>query len=429
MNLAILCSTLLIIFSALGTLTLAMLKAGAAPAPSWYLSIYSGLTAIYLFVVWRYKDEHSHNKLLALMLGAVAARIIFCFAPTILDTELWRYLWDGALMRQNLSPYLHSPAQAASLDIFSLNQELITNSQNVSQHPPYAQYLFSVFGVSEFVWKLFIVACDIANILLLTRILEMLGKAPGRILFYAYLPLTLIEYGGSGRLEAVFVLSILSFIYFSLTRPDENRWIKLSFFAASSILIKTVAIIPTIFFLIKRNIFQSSEKRKIWILILIIYSFICLPFLDLGLLNILHDFNFFAKPSANHSLQHFTEWILGTSASTLSGVIAFSIFILLILYLAVKEPSWIKASMYTLALISLLGTSFQPWHVLWFAAFICIFDSKALLYLVLTAPIFYSTTINGETISVWLKTFIFLPTYILLTYELLKQTQEIQVKD
>ena len=418
MNLAILCSTLLIILSALGTLALAVVQAGALPSTTWFIGLYTGLTLLFIFVIWKYKDEESHAKLLALIVGAIAARVIFCFAPSVLNPEIWRYLWEGSLMREGLNPYLHAPLEASSLGILSPNITWIQNSTLPAIDPPYAQYLFSTFCLSEFTWKLFIVACDIVNILILVRILDILGKAPSNVLYYAYLPLALIEFGASGHTESVLILCVLSFIYFSLIRPNENSWMHLGFFAASGFLIKFVSILPAAFFLFKKNLFPASDKRKVGFLLLIISVLIYLPFLEPNMSTFISFKNYALNSRFNDSLLHTLVSILGVESIQWIKIILGVCWLGIIICILKHEASWLKASMYSLALLALMGSVFNPWYALWFAPFLCIFHSWALLYLVLVIPLSYSALFINGNVPVLIKVIEFVPVWILLIREL-----------
>ena len=67
--------------------------------------------------------------------------------------DLWRYLWDGEVQRQGLSPYGVSPADP-SLDVIAASEdwqqvrERINHLQIPTVYPPVAQGAFRFFAQS-----------------------------------------------------------------------------------------------------------------------------------------------------------------------------------------------------------------------------------------------------------------------------------------
>lgn len=163
---------------------------------------------------------HSDQKLL--YLGIAARLLLFIGLPTLSD-DIYRFIWDGALILKGVDPYQHIPSDLLSAENASLFDKL--NSQTYhSVYPPLNQLLFS--GV---------VSLGGDNLLLTTNIirLALLGAELGSYFILKYLlndnghlaswyflnPLFILEVVGNCHFEGFVVLFMLTSI--SLIRKSK----------------------------------------------------------------------------------------------------------------------------------------------------------------------------------------------------------------
>ncbi|MCB0317601.1 MAG: hypothetical protein KDD56_02510 [Bdellovibrionales bacterium] len=426
MNLPIFCSSILLVLTCLVTLCLAMLEAGAIPSITLIVGTYASLCILYLFIIWKFRAENSQSKILVLIAAAVAARIILCFAPPILNSDIWRYLWDGSLIANGINPYLHAPNEASFFAINTKNLFKIQNPGLNSIYSPYALYLFSILAISDFTWKLFIVACDIANILIILRILNILGKKAGNVLIYAVLPVALIESGASGRLEVVFILCFLSLIYFSIAKIDDNRWIKIGIFSSIGFLINPIFIIPLLLFLYKSNLFSKKEKFQISFLFVIICVLSYMPLIDSNWAYLKNLKNFTLSLHFNDGTIYLLDWATSTNFSMqqlkIMLLVSYSVFLI---FIGKRQENWLKASILGLLLLALMNGTFYPSYLLWFAPILCLTNLPILIYLALILPVTYYFQIMNLNVPIYLKLAEFLPIWFFIVMGDRRNTREI----
>jgi len=182
--------------------------------------------------------------LLASLLMRAAA---LCSWP-IQEIDLYRYLWDGAVVLEGVSPYRYSPEQVLSAapdgelphDLKRLVElregypalgtilSRIHYGELPTIYPPTSQ---AVFAAAVFVTpseanaftcvvviKTVLVLFDLATVLLVVALLRLAGKHIGWSVAYAWCPLVIKEFANSGHLDSVaMMLSVLA-LYLAL-RP------------------------------------------------------------------------------------------------------------------------------------------------------------------------------------------------------------------
>ncbi len=167
--------------------------------------------ALYLAAVWLVlRGGLSRGGLLMILGVAAMMRVGVALAPPYLSDDLYRYVWDGRVEAAGINPYRYVPSDT---HIASLRDEAIYPNINRRTYartiyPPVAEYIFFLTTrVSESVtWmKLTMVAFEMASVALLLRLLALAGLPRERILIYAWHPLVLWEFAGSGHIDAAIV--------------------------------------------------------------------------------------------------------------------------------------------------------------------------------------------------------------------------------
>ncbi|HYO80257.1 MAG TPA: glycosyltransferase family 87 protein, partial [Bryobacteraceae bacterium] len=154
-----------------------------------------------------------------LVVGLVFAavwHVPFLLAPTGVDDDIHRYVWDGRLQRFGLSPYEIVPSDPAVRGLHISETRNLNNPDVPSPYPAGAQLFFrAVTTVSESTsaLKVAFVLCEAAIILLLLHALRCEKRGAHLVLVYAWNPLLAIEVAGSGHVDIVGALLLLvSFI-------------------------------------------------------------------------------------------------------------------------------------------------------------------------------------------------------------------------
>lgn len=168
---------------------------------------------------------------------AIAFRGVLLFSSPIQEVDINRYIWDGVVCTQGISPFRYSPDQVLEanamtcpdLDLRQLarlrdqDDTLKDLLQQLHSHfgflptvyPPTSQAVFAAAAWTTpahasratriRVMKAWLVLFDVGVILLVMKLLIGCGKPPGLSVAYAWCPLVLKEVSNSGHLDSIAV--------------------------------------------------------------------------------------------------------------------------------------------------------------------------------------------------------------------------------
>ena len=164
-------------------------------------------------------------KALMLILGAaVFSRALLIAAPP-LSTDIYRYVWDGRVQAAGINPYLYRPAdpEVAFLRDGTIYPNINRAETAVTIYPPMAQLIFrAVTRVAESVtlMKLAMVTFEGIAVVALLALLRRRDLPDTRIALYAWHPLPLFEFAGSGHIDAAAIgLMLLACVIAERRRP------------------------------------------------------------------------------------------------------------------------------------------------------------------------------------------------------------------
>lgn len=201
------------------------------------LGLYFVACAIY-FVALRSAIRLPCNRSVALWVvgTSIAFRALLLPTPPYQEIDIYRYLWDGAVVASGGDPYEHPPADIlAGMDatnaaernpslarLVKLTAEqpeldeivrTIHYTELPTPYPPVSQAVFAAAAVTasedwsafgRLVWlKLWLTAFDVATLLLVLDLLRTTGLPVGWALAYGWAPLVLKEIAGSGHLDVI----------------------------------------------------------------------------------------------------------------------------------------------------------------------------------------------------------------------------------
>jgi hypothetical protein len=172
--------------------------------------------AVYLAAVWLVWNAGSSRRVvLGIAAIAMLMRIPVVIAPPALSTDVYRYVWDGRVIGAGINPYRYVPndphlAALRDPDIFpNINRA----DTAVTIYPPLAEAIFlAVTRISESVtaMKAAMVGFEIITFVLLIDLLAREGLLSGRVAVYAWHPLPLWEFAGSGHIDAAMIALALA---------------------------------------------------------------------------------------------------------------------------------------------------------------------------------------------------------------------------
>jgi len=223
-------------------------------------SMLAGL--VYLAAVFSPRPALQRRWIAGLVLLAVAARGVVAAAPPLLETDFYRYLWDGAVVSAGLNPYAHAPLDVLSQTSLGVDtQELNTLAQGAGGvlasvnhpylktiYPPLAQVAFAAaawidpFGAQG--WRVVLLICDVITVVLLTRVLAHLKLPVDRIGIYGLNPLLLRESYGALHMDLVVLPFVVGALLLALR--GRGRLASLVAIAGSAVKVWPALLVPLI---------------------------------------------------------------------------------------------------------------------------------------------------------------------------------------
>ncbi|HKX11030.1 MAG TPA: glycosyltransferase 87 family protein [Stellaceae bacterium] len=350
--------------------------------------------AFYLGAVgltWR--GGFSRSALVAILAVAALMRLEVLPVPPYLSDDVNRYVWDGRVEAAGINPYRYVPVDP---HLAPLRDDAIFPNVNRSTYaptiyPPVAEAIFLIAtSVSEsLTWmKATMVGCEVTSVALLLRLLGLFGLPRERILIYAWHPLALWEFAGSGHIDA----AVITFVALALwARRREAAWLTGSALAAAAL----VKFFPAV-------IFPALYRRWDWKMpaaaaatALVAY----LPFLGAGR----SVFGFLPGYLSEEGLQSgsgFFLWNLLTSVVPrlsdlgVAPYLAFAAAALasLAIYAMMKDTGdsrYLAAAMAVAVATTVLLSPHYPWYFTWLVPFLCFRPVPSVLYLTVASPLLY----------------------------------------
>ncbi len=184
---------------------------------------------------------------------AVAFRIILLFSTPIQEIDIYRYLWDGAVLAEGVSPFRYTPAEVLSArssgttdeDLRQLVQlcdrspaladvlSRVHYGELPTVYPAVSQLVFGSAALATpneasvstrmFVMKALLTVFDIATCALVVVLLAALGRHVGWMIAYAWSPLVLKEIANSGHVDSIAVCLTTAALV-CLAIPLSERW-------------------------------------------------------------------------------------------------------------------------------------------------------------------------------------------------------------
>lgn len=373
------------------------LRAEGAKDIVWFLKLVGVQAMLYVAVAWlSWRARRSRSLLIIGLIFAALFRLSILFSPPYLSDDIYRYVWDGRVQAAGINPYRYIPADQS---LAELRDERIYPNINRREYartiyPPVAEVIyFLTTRVSESVtWmKATMVGFEAIAVWALIQLLASFGLPSQRILIYAWHPLVVWEFAGSGHLDAI----AIAFIALALLAYRRNAPVATGVVLACAVLVKfiPVALFPALY---KR----WSWKMPLAFAITVVVAY--LPYLSVGPLGVLGFLPGYAGEQRIVSGEQF--FILDAVRRLLNRfdlpTFAYVIFALLVIVaLSVwlmrkqqdEDANYIRSGLIMASVFMLLLTPHWPWYFSWLIPFLCFVPAVPIFYLTLASFLLYLT--------------------------------------
>jgi hypothetical protein len=192
----------------------------------WYVLAWVAYLGAILWAEWQ-----KNISLKTLLAAALVFRAILLFTLPTLSSDVYRYMWDGYVANNGVSPYTYA-IDAPELDYLDNPQRAEANhAWMASPYLPAAQILFAgltrLFPLHPFFFQAAMAIFDLLAGLLLIDLLK-LAKLPGyRSLIYLWNPLAVVEVAHGAHVDAwmIFLMMLALWLTFTPRYPKISSWL------------------------------------------------------------------------------------------------------------------------------------------------------------------------------------------------------------
>ena len=375
------------------------------------------LAAIYLTIKSSSARTASWSLVLIIVLFGIFFRLsLVTSAPTLLSSDMYRYIWDGRVQQSGMNPYQYVPGAD---ELATLRDERIYPNINRKEYPTLypagAQVFFRLFyalvGDSVVGYKAIMVFFDVLTLVALLALLRNLGFAPSRVIVYAWNPLVIFEIGYSGHLEGLTVFLMVTAMYLSTIHKTIPGVVMLALSAA-------VKLYPA---LLLAAFLNRGDRIKGLLTFAAIIGLLYLPFLGAGskisgflpiyLKNPYESFNIGLKYLLMRMFPGLDYYLL-----SLLFIAALAVAGLVVLFKDKhRSQVWQYAYILTGLLIVLMPASLHPWYVILIIPFLAFNPHPAWLIFTVTVTLSYLKYVSPQgTMPTWILLVEYLPLFALL---------------
>ncbi len=405
-------------------------------------------------------NEQDNNSTTKALWAIIIFSLIFrlTLLPMTPSDDIYRYLWEGKLQLNGISPYSFPPE---SSHLEHLRDGFFSGINHKHLPTIYPPLTLMVFTIADYIshtiisMKSVFLLFDVLSIFLLLRFLRVMGKDPHNVLTYAWSPLILISFAARGHCDSLQIFLVILALYLCAVRKTLRTVVSIGLAAMSKFIF--IIIVP---FLI------PVKKFKYIVLLLATVAVLYLPYISAGKGLFSTLFHFGTQYHFNDSA-HFLIFCLCIGSPLASKIVTALIFGSILLFLYKKHlnllttdnnvnPTPCQTIDGRVSLLSngggekggniemnnfvlnyafvaigaflILAPTLHPWYLTWIIPFLCFNKNRA--WLVLTGTVICYYFMNHELFSQmiwynnewvwkevhWLKLPEYLPFYILLIY-------------
>jgi len=344
---------------------------------------------------------------------------VFPLAPALSD-DLYRYRWEGLLQAHGGNPYQARPNDAAWSHLRDSAFDGVPGKDFKAVYGPVIEriqlWTYRVVAalipdpVSQVFWmKLPAALADLGVIAALWALLAARGQPVERILIYAWSPLPVVEFWGSGHNDAIAVV----FVVLALVAAARERWWWAFVWLALG---SSAKLWPLLLF--PMFIGRSGRRRAVSALIALpVCAVTAWPYWSDVWENLRFLGGFLGGWRNQDSLYGIVLWLTGDIYR--AKYVTFALVAAAVLGFTLSRWPLERAALWSIAAMLMLSANCHPWYLTWMLPLAALAPSAPLLLWTALAPLSYAVLIDWEMLGVWhgstpLRWYIYAPVYGLL---------------
>jgi len=399
-----------------------------------FMKVVFSQSAIYLLAAWIViRARASTPTLLIAITFAVLLRLSILFAPPYLSDDIYRYVWDGRVQAAGINPYRYIPAapELAQLRDDTIYPKINRRDYAHTIYPPVAQLVFLLTTrISEsVVWmKITMLGFEAIAIWAIAQLLSLLGRPRQLLLLYAWHPLVVWEFAGSGHLDAI----VICFMALAFLAWQRKFNLGAGFLLACATLTKLFPLV----------LIPALLKQGRWRIVPIFVMTIVLGYLAyLGVgptavfgsmpeytqeMGVISGRQFYALSLA----QKLLGWQLPALAYMITAVLVMCAIALWVLARRTQPEDNLKHAMVLAIATTVLFAPHFSWYFCWLIFFLCFTPRLAVFYLTIANLFLYATWLGDSPDEMFvINSVIYLPALLLAIVEWLWRRSTVQATE
>ena len=174
----------------------------------WLFSLIGACSVALVFLARPIRSKR--GCVFAIWIPAVLMRL--ALLPAAPSDDVNRYVWEGRLVAEGLSPYAAPASDARWSDSQDRHSRAMNHKDKPTAYPPLAELAFGVVSAVAYhplAFKLFSVAADLLTLAGVLVLLRRRGMALAYAGFYAFNPIVLISYAAEAHFDALMVAALV----------------------------------------------------------------------------------------------------------------------------------------------------------------------------------------------------------------------------
>jgi hypothetical protein len=353
------------------------------------------LLALYGFTRTRAK----RTTTILLIFGAIVFRAtLWPMLPTLSD-DLQRYRWEAKVQAAGWNPYAIAPEDPRVAGLRDQYYDVMPGKEIPAIYPPATQLLF------RWTWKFFpgptefktpFAAADVFVLLLLAWMFHRDPVRDFRVAVYAWNPLVIVEFAGSGHNDVLAVLAIVCGL------AMVRKWPAI---ASVPIALGAMAkVFPAVLLPVWIRRAGWPEKKTGWwaaalagLAVLVVLA----PYWNaLGMFRA--NFGYYEATWKNYNASLYTviDWATG-GKTEIPGIVGIVASWGLAFWLAWKEAEPARAAYLLIGTILAFGPNGYSWYFTWIVPLLCFFPNPAWLMLTVLQFLSYNVLIGYGILGVF----------------------------
>ncbi|MGC1105026.1 MAG: glycosyltransferase 87 family protein [Candidatus Acidiferrales bacterium] len=343
--------------------------------------------------------SHANRTMLWIVLaGAILFRLtLLPLTPTLSD-DPYRYHWDGQIQLAGHNPYIASPDSLARGSRVTPTGHLLPAHDMPNIYPPLAELLFRAaarYLPGTIAFKLPFFLADLLAVLLLAACLRHSPQRDFRLAIYAWNPLVIVEFAGTGHSDALAIAALLAAVLIIRSRTG-----------VSTILLAVAALLkvfPVMLFPLWLRHAGWPRSLRSWAagFASVALGVACFWPFRAALPHIPATLAYFTAHWRDNNASLFTILRRFSGHASWAAGIGEGIVVGLALWAAARRVEPERAAYLIFGAILLLSPNAYPWYFTWIIPLLCFFPNPAWLLLTILQFLSYSVLIGYGILGTW----------------------------